>query len=70
MDAPLYRIIEKDVVLVFDAASGFVPVEQDWEYIPRSMSAFLEREWIGYFEAKVTNGCITQAIDLMDNYVG
>ncbi len=68
MEAPLYRIIEKDVVLVFDAGSEFVPTSYG-ESIT-SMSAFLEKDWGRYVEVKVTNGYITQAVDLMRNYVG
>ncbi len=70
MEMPRYRIIEKDVVLVFDKGSEFVPIDEDWDYLPRSMSAFLEERMGRSFEVKVTNGCITQALDLMANHVG
>lgn len=68
MEQPLYRIIEKDVVLVFDASSEFVPTS--YGGYTDSMSAFLEKDWRRYFEANVVNGYITQAVDLMHNYVG
>lgn len=58
MEAPLYRIIEKDVVLLFDGASDFVPVDEEWTYTARSMSALLEKGWRREFKVKVTGGHI------------
>ena len=71
MEAPLYRIIEKDVVLVFDAGSEFVPIQDGTGHIlSRSMSEFLEKRYRWVLKISVINGCIKQAADLMTNYVG
>ncbi len=71
MAVPIYRIIEKDVVLVFDAGSEFVPIQDGTGHIlSRSMSEFLEKRYRWVLKISVINGCIKQAADLMTNYVG